>query len=40
MLRLYKENSYLRADSLRIDILETVPTTLCTFMETLIGVFI
>ena len=32
-----KEISYLRARSLRIDILESV--TLCTFMDTSIGVF-
>ena len=38
MIGLYKEISYLRAGSLRTDILKRVPMILFTFMETFIGV--
>ena len=40
MIGLYKEISYLRARSLRIDSLERVPVILCGFMKTFTGVFI
>ena len=36
---LYKELSYLRAGSLRIDILQRIPMILCTFMQTFIHIF-
>ena len=37
---MFKEISYLRVRSLRTDILERVPMTLCTFIETFIEAFI
>ena len=40
IIGLYKEISYLRVESLRIEILERVSMIVCTFMRTAIGVFI
>ena len=34
MIWLYKERAYLRAESLKINIVENVPMIFCIFMET------